>query len=193
MINFNGQYTHPQLVAARIQGSGVRRPFRLMMWPITAILGLALTTPIVMGGPDPANLTALAIFLAVVVGAWAVSRYQTRRAADATSFLELDGSADADGIRLSSSRGSAYAAWSEFHKATISRTTVLLFHSPRLATFIPREFFATEADWDEFLRLVQTGVKKPPFVDWRAVLHLMFWTVVIVCLLFAWALFVEKG
>jgi YcxB-like protein len=193
MINFNGQYTHQQLVAARVQGSGIRKPFRLMLWPITVVFGLALTTPIIMGGPDPANLTVLGLFLGVVVGAWAVSRYQTRRAGEATSFLELDGSADAEGLRLSSNRGSAYAPWSDFHKATVSRTTVLLFHSPQLATFIPREFFATDDDWAEFVRLVRAGVKEPPLVDWRAVFHLMVWTVVIACLLLAWAALRDGG
>lgn len=189
MVDFEGQYTYQQFVAARELGSGLRRPFRLMLWPIISVIGLALTTPMIVGGPDPANLIALAIFLAIVSGVYVAGRYRSRRAYDSAPSIELSGSADSEGIRLSSGRGSTHSMWSDFYKATVSRRTVLLFHSTELATFIPREFFSSDADWAEFVRFVRAGVKGPPLVDWRAVFGLALWIFVLVSLLLAWALF----
>lgn len=188
MIQFSGQYTFDQFKKAQTAVSGLRRPFRWMLWPIAVVIFLGTVLPMLREGTDPAQwLPGLAVLL-VVGGLYMFRRMAIRQNFESNRALDkpITGTADEEGIELVSQYGQSRMPWSAYYQAKVSRNMVLLYQSTTQALFLPREFFASDSDWDRFVQIVRTSVKAPPLVRWRSVWTLLLWMAIFLTVILIW-------
>jgi hypothetical protein len=73
------------------------------------------------------------------------------------------GVATEEGVHLETAHSQSDLPWDVFYRAKIGRDVVLLYQSVQVSSVFPREFFATEEDWQAFVGLVRQHVSlRPP-------------------------------
>lgn len=188
MVQFGGQYTFEQYKDANVALSGVRRPFRWMVWPIALVLILSGLIPMIREGEDPAQWFPVVVFLGLVAVFYGFRKRALRESFDTHKLLHrpVSGTADADGVEFVSEYGTSKTPWSVYHQARVTPKTVFLYKSTALALFLPREFFASDDDWNRFIETVRANVKAPPLAQRRNVLVLLLWVIIFMAVVVVW-------
>jgi hypothetical protein len=170
MIPFAGSYTKQQW----------SRGLRATMYPtgrnlIVRLLGLALILLFVgvigyslYQGEEVswARLVRHGVTV-VLLGAWVSTPYVRawRAAAEpwrgADRHPSLKGVITNEGILSNASASGSVDRWDRFLRAFVRDEMVVLVGSDGLAILLPRTFFATEDDWQQFRQLVQFNVIPP--------------------------------
>jgi len=93
----------------------------------------------------------------VVLGAWWAWRVLFRQGWTQNKLIQqsFHGTVSEAGIHWRSDTSEMNMPWNMFHKARLANTLVLVYTSPRQALFFPRNFFASDADWERFCALVR--------------------------------------
>jgi hypothetical protein len=68
------------------------------------------------------------------------------------------GEAKESGIRIETEHSRSELPWDVFPKRKITKDIVLLYQSIQVTNVFPREFFASETDWQAFVELVRQNV-----------------------------------
>lgn len=159
--------------SGRIDVGVLRRAFWTVLTPGTLILGgilgcLALWGVVILslGGSEPSSgtLPILLVFL-LFLGLCAHGLYMApRKLLESNKMLQepISGRATDAGVFLETERSHADLPWEVFLKARIAKDIVLLYQSNQTYNALPREFFASDADWYAFLDLVRHRVPEKP-------------------------------
>jgi len=187
MVQFGGQYTFEQFRDAQKALSGLRTPFRWMLVPVLAVLAASFLTP------ADAGWTAEGIFLLLVlvaVGAWMYFRGRSagRQNFESNEVLRapLRGTADESGLEIVSEYSNSRTPWSVYRQVSVASRVVLLHQAADQAIFIPRDFFASEDDWNRFIGIVRENVKAPPPARWRNIVKLLVWMAIFAAVVLIW-------
>ncbi len=187
MVEFGGQYAREQFEDALGSLTGLRR----VRWVLLGLAALLLVLSVLLDLFRPEPGWRLSLWVPALAGLVAVYLLLLRKVQqqtfDTSLFLRspLRGSADEQGITLEAEHWSLRAPWSMFHRAVVQPRMVLLYQSTRVANFLPRDFFSSDADWAEFIRLVRTHAPRPQGHRWPFLLLI----VVLALLLLAAAMF----
>jgi hypothetical protein len=188
MIQFSGQYTFDQFKKAQTAASGLRRPFRWMLLPIAAVILLGVGVPLVKEGMAPAEWLPVLVFLVLGTGVYMFRRMTIRQNFESNRALDrpISGTIDEEGVELVSQYGQSRTPWPVYYQARVSKNMVLLYQSTTQALFLPREFFASDSDWDRFIEIVRTSVKAPPMARRRSVWVLLLWMAIFLTVIMIW-------
>ena len=169
MIPFGGTYTKKQW------SRGIHLAMYPTGWPLVLrLLALALfltglgliVTSLVQGEANVPRLVRLAIPIALLAS-WALTPYVRawREAArpwrNSASVPSLKGVISGEGILSNASAMGVLEKWDTFLRARVRDDLVVLLGTDGLATVLPREFFATEDDWQGFRLMVDFNVVRP--------------------------------
>ncbi|HNS52249.1 MAG TPA: YcxB family protein [Anaerolineae bacterium] len=169
MISFGGTYTRQQWsrgIRLAMHPTGWALVTRLLALAI-ALAGLALIVFTLVRGEDQVSrIVRLAITIAVLaywaltpyVRAWREARRPWRQLGSVPS---LRGVVSGEGILSNASAASETEKWDSFLRARVRDDLVVLLGSNSMATILPREFFASEDDWQGFRLLVDFNVVRP--------------------------------
>jgi hypothetical protein len=138
----------------------------LTLSPRTLILG-SVVALVVIGGQVVSWLQGGAItwdgagpvvvFVLFLVGLFGYSLYVApRKLLQSNALLQssIEGEATESGIRMETDHTRSELPWSVFFKRKIGKDIVVLYQSIQVVNVFPREFFATETDWEAFVDLV---------------------------------------
>jgi hypothetical protein len=70
----------------------------------------------------------------------------------------IAGTASESGIRIETELTPSDLPWNVFFKRKVGKDIVLLYQSLEVVNIFPRELFATETDWQDFVDLVDQNV-----------------------------------
>ena len=105
----------------------------------------------------------------------------------------ITGEANESGILLETEHSRSDFPWDVFLRRKIGKDMVLLYQSIRVTNVFPREFFASDTDWQAFVDLVSQRVPeaapasrggKPPMLK-----VFLIWIVIFVVVILLWNLF----
>lgn len=169
MIPFSGRYTREQW----------RKGLRLAMYPT----GVGLVLRVLVSALILADVGALIASLlqgetsglrllrsgvsAAILAFWVcmpylrASREETRSWRASAGHLSLAGVVTSEGILSNASAGGDIEKWDAFVRVHMRDDMVVLVGEDGLATILPRDFFATEDDWQTFRQLVTLNVVEP--------------------------------
>jgi hypothetical protein len=153
------------------------------------VVGAGLLPELLKPGPDGKRPTWLLVVPVAIALLYVYRRIAERRAFETSKAKdeELRGTADAEGLELRSAGATLRTEWSKFLKVQASDQTVLLYNSDLSAIFLPRAFFASDADWAQFLAWARAGIPQPKLVHWASVWRLVGWmSVVMVVVVLLW-------
>jgi hypothetical protein len=95
-----------------------------------------------------------------------------------------------EGVHIETSYSKADFPWDVFTRAKIAKDLVLLYNSAVGSAVhpFPREFFASEMDWNGFVELVHRRIPLRAAQGWRGRTWIVFliWLVIFVVIVFAW-------
>jgi hypothetical protein len=156
----------------QIDVSALRRMNRTALTPsrlvlilgglVTLIMVWATVVPFLQG--DALSLEGvwpLLLFVLVFVGIFGYALYVApRKVLQSSTLLQapIVGEAKESGIRVETEHTRSEVPWDVFLKRKIGKDIVLLYQSIQLINIFPREFFATETDWQAFVDLVRRNV-----------------------------------
>lgn len=101
------------------------------------------------------------VFVLFLVGLFGYSLYVAPRKLRRSNALlqsSVAGEARESGIRMETDPTRSELPWSVFFKRKIGKDIVLLYQSLEIVNVFPRELFATETDWQDFVDLVDRNV-----------------------------------
>lgn len=169
MISFGGTYTKKQW------SRGIRMAMIPTGWALALrVLALALAlagaglivAALIQGEANVSRVVRLAIGT-FPLGYWALlplaraQREAVRPWRGTGAPPSLMGTVSGEGILSNASAGGAVEKWDTFLRARTRGDLVVLPGTDGLATILPREFFATEDDWQGFRLMVDFNVVRP--------------------------------
>jgi len=150
----------------------LRRMYRTTLTPNRSILilgslfGLAviwvMLAPLLHG--DSVSLEGvwpISLWVLIFAGIVGYSLYLLPRRVLQSSILlqsPIVGEANEAGVRIETEHSRSDVPWEAFLKRKIGNDIVLLYQSIQTSNIFPREFFATDADWQAFVELVRRRV-----------------------------------
>jgi len=169
MIPFGGTYTKKQWsrgIHLAMYPTGRALVLRLLaLVLVLAGAGLIVAT-LVQGEANVSRLVRLAVGIAFL-GYWVLQLYVRawREAArpwrGSAAQPSLKGVISGEGILSNASVTGVPETWDTFLRARVRDDLVVLLGADGLATVLPREFFATEDDWQGFRVMVDFNVVRP--------------------------------
>jgi hypothetical protein len=173
--------------------------FLQVLWILVAIsmIWVVLLAPLVHGDPITLEGTwPIALYILFFAGVIVYSLYIAPRMVLQSSVLlrsPIVGEAKEAGVHMESEHSRSEIPWEAFLKRKIGKDMVLLYQSIQLTNVFPREFFASDADWQAFVDLVRRRVPEKAARDrggrsWTLWL-VVIWIVVFVIVIFLWNLF----
>lgn len=127
------------------------------------VWGLVIA-PLTHGGSLKGMFAPLAVVL-IVVALLAYSLITgPRKVLKSGKLLQepITGRVTETGVHLETPHSRSDFPWDVFFKARIGPDLVLLYHSIQVCNAFPREFFASDADWQSFVDLVRQRVTQHP-------------------------------
>jgi hypothetical protein len=192
-IPFRGQYDVKVL----------RRMYRTTLTPSRSILILgslfglsvilATLAPLFHG--DSVRLEAvlpLIVFVLIGAGILGYRLFVLPRSVLQSSILlqsPIVGEAKEAGVRIETEHSRSEMPWEAFLKRKIGKGIVLLYLSIQVINVLPREFFATEADWQAFVDLVRRRVperapRERAGRSWKLYLVVLWLVIFVIVILF---------
>ena len=169
MIPFDGHYTREQWmrgIRLAMHPTGRGLVLRLVA-SVLALAGIAFIGVSFFQG-ETSELRLLRATISIVILTYWISfpylrawRAGTRSWRAAAGRLSLKGFANSEGIVCNASATRAVEEWDTFVRAHVREDMVVLVGVNGLATVLPRDFFATEDDWQDFRQLVVFNVVEP--------------------------------
>jgi hypothetical protein len=169
VISFGGTYTKQQWsrgIRTAMIPTGWALALRLLALAL-AIAGVGLiVAALIQGEADVARLVRLAVPI-TLLAYWALQpviraqREDARPWSGSSAPPSLKGVVSSEGILSNSSAGGALESWDTFLRAHARDDLVVLLGADGLVTILPREFFATEDDWQGFRLMVEFNVVRP--------------------------------
>lgn len=159
-ISFSGSLTEQQL------RRGITKQLQSLRIVGIVFLGLAFIALLILflAPHDPKESLGLGkVSFFGSIGAlclllpWVTARRQFR-----TSKLlsaPVTGSATDQSLSMSTSSSTGEITWDSFHQALVSKDVILLYQSANVFHILPREFFQSEAQWQELQAFVRAKVK----------------------------------
>ena len=169
MIPFGGTYTKKQWArGARLamHPTGWALVTRLLALAI-ALAGIGLIVSTLVQGEAPVSRIVRLALAIPVLAYWAVTPYVRawreagRPWREFGSVPNLQGSVSGEGVLSNASASGETEKWDTFLRVRVHDDMVVLLGASGLATILPREFFATEDDWQGFRVLVDFNVVRP--------------------------------
>jgi YcxB-like protein len=142
----------------------------LTLSPRTLILGGIVALVVIGGQVVPwlhgdtiswEGIGPVLVFVLFLAGLFGYSLYgEPRRILQDNALLQYSivGEAKESGIRMETEHTLSELPWDVFFKRKIGKDIVLLYQSIEVVDIFPREFFATETDWEAFVDLVYQHV-----------------------------------
>ena len=94
---------------------------------------------------------------------WWLPMFRARQLMKAPLFRgSITGSASDEALEIHSDVSEGRTRWDAFVQYRMSDEVILLYQNNSAASIIPRSFFASDEDWHDFGKLVQTIVPKKP-------------------------------
>lgn len=159
----------------------------LLVW---GLLGVPLTQ-----GGSLEGLMPVLVFLLLFVGILAYSTFMApRKILESGKLLQnpVSGRITKHGVRIETPYSQADLPWDVFYKVRIGPDLVLLYQSLQISNVFPREFFASNADWQAFVDLVRQRVPLKPKQEQgmgRPVKKLLLWLVIFIVVVLLWNVF----
>lgn len=184
MVQFKGTLT-PQLYRRAIRSHGPAAPWFAVLLLLAGIVGMVrgVTADNSNAVSVPAGVITAGVLLLLApwFTAWRVFR---------TNAILRDGfagTAGEDGFAAQSAYGTSNIPWEKFYQSVIEPEMVLLYLSAQQFWLLPRSFFTTDGEWNEFRTLVAQRVQ--PRRRGRRFLKLaLLWVTVVACLFLLWSL-----
>ena len=170
MISFRGDYTKEQWTRGLRLGmfpSGRALYLRLLAMAIGVGAIALFIAGYVQGEPFSTTRILRAGISAVVLLSWAGLPYVRAWLAIREPWRSgrprpsLQGTVTNEGIASDATAPGVVETWDSFNIAHVRDDLIVLGGSDGLATILPRDFFASENDWQAFRQLVQFRVVKP--------------------------------
>lgn len=164
---------------------------------VVLFAGWGVVAPVFNGGAIAwESLAPLLIVLPLFAGMIAYALYAGPRKLLASNRLlqsPISGVASEAGMRVETAHSRSELPWDVFLRRTIGEDIILLYQSAQGANAFPREFFASEGDWQAFVELVRQHVpeRAPAGRGGRLVTLKVFvlWLVVFVIVILVWSYF----
>jgi hypothetical protein len=109
------------------------------------------------------------VFVLFLVGLFGYSLYVApRKLLQSNTLLQssIVGEAKESGIHMETNHTRSELLWSVFFKRKIGKDIVVLYQSIQVVNIFPREFFATDTDWEAFVDLVYQQVPEAAPARW---------------------------
>jgi hypothetical protein len=177
----------------RYTDEDIRRALALMRGRVFQVMGILLVViavsaslpyllPMLSGQADGVTVTSAILPPVLVLGVfgfilWNTPRSQTRRLRQAPLFQEpVSGRITAEALALESEQSAGRTKWRAFVQYKMSDQIVLLYQNHAAATIMPRDFFASDDDWQRFRQHVQATVPEKAQAEagrraWRWVVY----------------------
>lgn len=170
MIPFGGEYTKAQWsrgmrLAIYPQGRGLF--LRLLVCAICVASFVIFAVNYFQGNEMDSIRSLRTLFLSLILAVWALSPFwQAWRASrepwqHGRKGPHLKGTIQEEGIVSNANISGEPEKWGNFLRAHVRDDIVVLISQHGTATILPREFFATEADWWGFRQFVEFNVVEP--------------------------------
>jgi hypothetical protein len=179
-IPLHGHYSDEDIQHALALMRG--RAFRVLGIIVVAVVILAsvpYVIPILSGQADMVGILSIVIPPLIVLGAFAflvrsMPRRQARRLRQAPLFRgPISGRVTDEALELASERAAGKTKWSAFVQYKMTDQIVLLYQSNAAAMIVPRGFFGSDDDWQQFRRHVRSVV--PDRVPATGIARLLPW------------------
>ena len=159
-----------------------------MLWGLVGV-------PLIQGRAWKDVMAPLFILLAIV-GLFAYSIFMSpRRVLESGKLLQdpQTGRITENGVLIETPRSRADIPWDAFFRARIGPDLVLLYQSLQICNVFPREFFASDADWQAFVDLARQHVPLNPRqeqgVSGRRIKVLLLWLTIFIVVVLLWNVF----
>jgi YcxB-like protein len=152
--------------------------------------------PVSHGEPFTNALPGIAIALALI-GFFVYSVFVSgpRKVLESHKLLQdpFSGRITDSGVHLETPHSQADLPWDVFFRAKIGKDLVLLYQSIQLFNVFPREFFASDADWQAFLEVVRRHVSLKEPGRAKILWKLVLWMIILMAVALLWAIWDVRG
>jgi len=186
-------------IIRRMNQIALTPPRRFLIWGGIAALAVfwATVVPWLRGGTFSLEGWEPVLFMALLfLGIVAYSLYMApKKILQSNKLLQapIVGEASDSGIHLETEHTRSEFPWDVFLRRKIGKDIVLLYQSIQITNVFPREFFASDTDWQAFVEMVRqrvpeaapaSRVGKPPTLK-----VLLIWMVIFIVFILVWNLF----
>jgi len=198
-IPFRGQI---DLAVLRRMNRLVFRPSRRSMivggLVVLIILWGVIGVPLTQGDAPSVTFEEMMPFLVFVLFFAGILAYSLfvgpRKILESGKLLQnpISGRVTEHGVRIETPHSQADFPWDVYYKARIGPDLVLLYQSIQISNPFPREFFASDADWQAFVDLVRQRVPLKPKQEQgmgRHVKRFLLWLVIFIVVVLLWNVF----
>lgn len=166
-VEYSGVITEDLFLRSQRLHRAKARPIMVVAMTLTIASILLLSNYDMIRKRGPFLGVAVAFFGALVglVAARMIVVFEERawaKAYDRTPGLRagVSGSVGDDGLHLRSPRGTAHVPWGDLTRVLEGTGIVLLYWTPNGFYIVPREFFASDEDWELALLIIRDNSRK---------------------------------